>query len=174
MRLFVAIDFADDYFKELQKEIPDLAQVKLVDSFHLTLKFLGEVFEEDVEKIKEKLQEVKFNCFKTKYHDIGFFPSASFIKVVWVGFQPEKELIELQQKVEDVLKEFNIRKDFEFKPHLTLARVKFVREGFVEKIKKIKVESKEVAINSFKLIKSTLTREGPVYEDLAVFSCSGN
>ena len=89
----------------------------------------------------------------------------------YVGFEPKEELIELQKQVETVLKEFNIRKDFQFLPHLTLARVNFVKdkEDFIQKVKKITTKKTEVEINNFKLIKSTLTPEGPVYEDLDIF-----
>ena len=56
MRLFIAIDFKEqeDYFKELQKQIPeDIAVIKKVDSFHLTLKFLGDVEEPHLDQLKQ-------------------------------------------------------------------------------------------------------------------------
>jgi 2'-5' RNA ligase len=175
MRLFIAIDFKkqEDYFKELQKQIPeDTAKVKKVKEFHLTLKFLGEVNEKDLAQIKQALAKIKFNSFKTNLSDLGFFPSEAYIKVVWVGFKPNEPLIKLQQQVEKALDKFNIRKDFKFLPHLTLARVKFVKEKekFIEAIKKIKTKKQEVEITNFKLIKSELTRQGPIYTDLSTFS----
>jgi len=40
---------------------------------------------------------------------------------------------------------------------------------FVKAINAIKVEPKEIAVKNFKLVKSILTKEGPIYEDLEVF-----
>jgi 2'-5' RNA ligase len=174
MRLFIAIDFKDqeDYFKELQKQIPtDTANIKNVNVFHLTLKFLGEVEEEKIPKIKEALSYVRFKPFKTNLTNLGYFPDSSYIRVIWVGFEPKEEMIRLEKDVEKVLEEFHFTKDFEFVPHLTLTRVKFVKDKakFVKAVNQIKTNKVEVEVKEFKLIKSTLTGEGPVYEDLAVF-----
>ena len=63
-------------------------------------------------------------------------------------------------------------RDTRFHPHLTLARIKFVKDkqDFMDKLNKIPVKELEFSVKSFKLIKSTLTPEGPVYEDVAEFS----
>jgi 2'-5' RNA ligase len=102
------------------------------------------------------------------------FPSESYIRVVWIGLKGDGFLKKLQKEIEKKLEEFHFRKDFEFLPHLTLARVKFVsdKDRFISSLKKIEVEEKELEVKEFKLIKSTLTREGPVYEDVGVFSQS--
>jgi len=172
MRVFIAIDLPQEVKKELlniQRQLPK-AKLRVVKDFHLTLKFIGEITPERVEKAKELLEKVEFKASKVSLSNIGVFPSENYIRVVWVGLEPEKELFELQQKIEAVLqKEF--RNDKGFKAHLTLARVKFVddKKGFVEELKNIKVERKEFLVDSFKLKKSTLTNEGPIYDDLAIF-----
>ena len=53
-----------------------------------------------------------------------------------------------------------------FLGHITLGRVKFVKDKkqFIEKLKSIKIEEKELKVDSFKLYKSTLTSQGPIYE----------
>ena len=100
---------------------------------------------------------------------MGVFPSESYIKVVWVGLEENKELMKLQEDIHKAIP--HIRDDFKFLPHLTLARVKFInnKEEFVKTIKEINIEPKEITLDKFKLIKSELTREGPVYEDMDVF-----
>lgn len=175
MRLFIAIDFNElnDYFIELQNKI-DKSQAKLKEvlTFHLTLKFLGEVSDDKANRIKEKLNEIKFTQFSLTLDKIGFFPNENYIRVIWIGLSPKDKVIELQKKIEDSLKEFNFKKDFEFHPHLTLARVNFVKdkEKFVKSLKDIKVDKKSMEVRNFRLVKSTLKPEGPVYEDIAVFS----
>lgn len=172
MRLFIALDLKEleDYFKKLQKKIPaePVAQIKLVSSFHLTLKFLGEV--DDSDEIKKALKDIKMPKLKlTLAPKLGVFPSESYIKVVWVGLENNDKLIQLQKDIQKAIP--HIREDFKFLPHLTLARVKFIRnkEAFVKKIRSIKVEPKTVEIDKFKLIKSELTRKGAKYNDLTSF-----
>ena len=58
MRLFRAIDFNElkDCLVNLQSQIDkSLAKLKEVSVFHLTLKFLGEVSDDKISIIKEKL-----------------------------------------------------------------------------------------------------------------------
>ena len=173
MRLFIALDLEElkDYFKKLQQQIPsDVAKLKPVSSFHLTLKFLGET--DKLDEIKQALSIVKFKPIKLTLDKIGVFPAESYVRVVWIGLKGNDELKQLQKAIESSLEKLHFRKDFEFLPHLTLARVKFVKEKpeFLKKLKSIKVEPKGITIKEFKLIKSELTREGPVYTDLAGFS----
>jgi 2'-5' RNA ligase len=175
MRLFIAIAIPEeikDYLVKIQQGIDkDIAKIKLVnkDQMHLTLKFLGEIEENKINDIKNKLKGTKFNPFKTKLTSLGVFPDENYIRVVWIGLKDHENIIKLQKQVDDSLTMF--RKDKKFHPHLTLARVKFVKEKekFIELIKSIKIEEKEFDVNEFKLIKSTLTKERPVYEVLEEF-----
>ena len=173
MRLFIALDFDDpEYFSNIQKQIPpDTAKLTLPKTFHLTLKFLGEVPDDKVDELKDRLRQVKFEAISASTDKIGVFPTESYTRVVWVGLKDGDKIIEIQQRVEKAL-EGMFPKDNRFHPHITLARVKFVKDkvNFIKKLREIKVEPKEFSINGFKLVKSTLTPEGPVYEDLEVFS----
>jgi len=169
MRLFVAIDLdQEDYFKEIQKKLPE-AKASFPKTFHLTLKFLGET--DKKEEIIGKLKEIKFKYFKLKTTHIGVFPSENYIRVVWLGLNNNNDLKKLQQDIESALESFNFKRDFDFHPHITLARIKFLKdkENFVKKLKEIKFDEKEFQVKEFKLIKSELTREGPFYEDIEVF-----
>lgn len=174
MRLFIALDF-----NELRMDLNDvqssidksLANLKEVSTFHLTLKFLGDVPENKVDLIKDKLREIKIGAFPLSLDKIGVFPTESYIKVVWVGVTPPDKARELYDEVENALKEFNFKKENKFHPHLTLARVKFVKDKkqFPKNLKEIVVEQKTIEIKDFRLVKSTLTTEGPLYEDLEIF-----
>ena len=172
MRLFIALDLKElePYFKKLQAQLPeDVSKLKLVNTFHLTLKFLGETDKAD--EIILALQKIKVPELKLTLTNIGVFPSESYVRVIWVGLKENKQLMQLQKDIESALEPFHFRKDFEFLPHLTLARVKFIsnKQDFLERLKNIKVEPKEIILKEFKLIKSELTKEGPVYTDLSIF-----
>ncbi len=173
MRLFIAIDFNElkDYFDELQKSLPKNARLSFTKTFHLTLKFLGESQPNNAEKVADILKNIKFKHFSVHLDSIGIFPTENYIRVVWVGLKPEDKILELQKNIDDSLKEL-FKKEKGFKAHITLARVKYPedKKSFVEQLKKIKVESKKIEIKDFRLVKSTLTPRGPVYEDLHVFN----
>ncbi len=171
MRLFIAIDFNElkDYLIELQGKIDkSLSKLKECSTFHLTLKFLGEVSEHTADLIKDKLKKIEFKPFSLSLDKIGVFPSENYIKVIWVGVIPKKEVIELHKKIEESLKEFKFKNDFEFHPHITLARVKFIKEKdeFIKNLMNIKVDNKRIEVRDFRLVKSTLLQKGAVYEDL--------
>lgn len=178
MRCFIAIDLSDEVKRELskvQEELQELKDVKmrLVEpkKLHFTIKFLGEISDFQVNKVKQALKEIKFNAFSVKLNDLGTFPTLQYIRIIWVDAKPKEKLAELQQKIENVLSEQGFRKEKRFETHITLARVKFVgdKEALIKKLSEIKVKPIEFQIKSFALKKSMLTREGPVYEDIIIF-----
>jgi len=172
MRLFIAIDFNElkDYFVELQSSLPKNAELSLTKTFHLTLKFLGEVQPDKAESVINILKNVRFEHFSVSLDSVGIFPTERYIRVVWVGLKPDDIILELQKNIDDSLKRL-FKEEKDFRAHITLARVKYLenKKAFAEQLKNIKVENKKIDIKQFKLIKSTLTTKGPVYEDLQVF-----
>lgn len=173
MRLFIAVDFSElkDYFTELQKQFPKNAKLSLTKTFHITLKFLGEIQPDHVETIINILKNIKFQKFSVFLDSIGIFPTENYIRVVWVSVKPEDKVLELQKNIDESLSKL-FKKEKNFKAHITLARVKYIenKKLFIEQLKKIKVENKKIDIRDFRLIKSTLTPKDPIYEDLGVFN----
>src|SRR3989344_4702628 len=169
MRLFIAVDFNElkDYFAELQSFLPKNARLSYTKAFHITLKFLGEVQPEKVGNVVDILKSIKFNAFSVALDSVGIFPTENYIRVVRVGIKPEERILELQGSIDNALKPL-FKKEKDFKAHITLARVKYPedKKDFVGKIKNINVETKKINIREFKLIKSTLSPKGPVYEGL--------
>lgn len=175
MRSFIAIDIPIEIRKKIEKislEFKDLGKINFVklENQHLTLKFLGEVSEDKVEFIKEKLGQIKFNKFKSRIEGLGVFPNENFIKVLWVGIK-SGEIYKLQRKIDTTLKEMFPRDD-RFHPHLTIGRVKFIRDNdkFKQKLK-LEIED-EFEVSCFKLIRSDLVSGGPIYEVLKEFKSS--
>jgi RNA 2',3'-cyclic 3'-phosphodiesterase len=180
MRLFIAVEAPEEvkeYIVQLQEHIKDSrSKIKFTDKnqIHLTLKFLGKVQPHIAEEVKNILKTVKFKPFSVYLDKIGFFPSESYISVVWVGLEPENPVLDLQKDIDEKLKNL-FDKEKDFKAHITLARIKYTnnKEEFIKKLKNIKVEKKKIEVRSFKLVKSNLTPLGPVYEDLEVFGQKG-
>ena len=173
MRLFIAIDFNElgEYFSYLQKQLPTNSKLNLTKSFHLTLKFLGEVQPDKAKMVVSSLKSIKFESFYVLLDSIGAFPSKGHIRVVWAGLQPEDKILKLQKEIDDSLK-YLFRKEKDFNAHVTLARVKSVedRKLFFDAMERIKIEKKKIMIKDFRLVKSVLTPNGSIYEDLVVFN----
>ncbi|RLG59105.1 MAG: RNA 2',3'-cyclic phosphodiesterase [Candidatus Hydrothermarchaeota archaeon] len=170
MRCFIAIDVSN-FFAEVLDELSKIRGLKLVspENLHITLKFLGEVEESKVEKIHESMRQAleKFDSFSISFKGMGVFPSLRYIRVIWVGVERNRErIIEMQKALEQELEKLNFKREKEFSPHLTLARVKFLGEK--QKILKLiskfeNVEFGELRVEKVRLKKSRLTPQGPIY-----------
>lgn len=173
MRLFIGINISEEVKEEavkIQEKIKKLGELTLVpkENLHITLKFLGEI--EDSEKIIKKLNNIKFKQFSLKATNIGFFPNNNYIKVVWIGFVGN-EILALQKQIDKTLEE-DFKKEKNFVTHATIARVKYLSpedKTEMNELKTISLRSSEFKVNSFKLMKSTLTSNGPAYETLRTF-----
>ena len=175
MRTFIAVDLpqeAKDELAAIQKQLSAAAaKMSLAHDFHLTLKFLGEIAPAKVDVVKSCLSHVSFKQFTASFSGIGVFPSESYARVVWVGIEPEDDFVQLQKKIDDALdREFPKEKGF--KPHITLARIKFVsdKRQFQQQLRQIKIQNVKFAAGSFKLKRSTLSNKGAIYDDLAVYT----
>ena len=166
-RCFIAIDLPENIKKEIiqiQKSLPEFkGKLTEEENLHLTLKFLGEISDETANEVKERLKKIKFKKFKSNLKGLGVF-SEQFIRIVWMKLE---NCDELQKEIDNSLRDL-FKKEERFMSHLTIARVKAVKDKklFIETLEKIKVKPVEFSVDSFKLKKSVLTEKGPIYEDL--------
>lgn len=176
IRCFVAIDLPREMIKEVERVQNEIKKKKIFtgkltegENLHLTLKFLGEIDLNKVEKIKEKLKEIKIKKFQAKTGSLGYF-SPSFIKIIWIKCLG-KGIFDLQKQIDEKLLDL-YKKEERFMSHLTIARVKDVSDKkiFVEELKKVSVKELIFDVNSFFLIKSELKPEGPDYTLLGEFA----
>lgn len=169
MRCFLAIDLnkeCKDYLFNLQKEFSKFVKAKWVEkkNLHLTLKFLGDIDENKLKAVKKILSEIKFKKFNIHLSEFGVFPNENIINVIWVGLKPEKDIINLQKKIDEVLLDL-FSKDQKFTSHITLGRVKLVKnkDKFKGFLKETRINNIEFSVDSFKLYKSELSKDGPKY-----------
>src|SRR5919106_662938 len=133
MRAFIAVDVSNVAIVKLQKDILSAAgwtprDIKPVEpqNFHFTLIFLGEISDQDVDGIKEKLAGFSFEPFTITYSGIGAFPKPAHARVVWVGVDPEgaQKLTGLANDVVAKMSELGFKADKPFSAHMTLLRSK--------------------------------------------------
>ena len=172
MRCFVAVDIPEEIKEKIATAQEELAglDVKLVEkeNLHFTLKFLGEVDEGKMKAAMKKLDEVHSDPFNVMLKGIGFFPSSSFIRVVWAGCQSQ-EFLNLHLEVNAVLSDmFPKEKPV---PHLTLARVRSqgCRQKLLDFEKKHNETMGSFEVSQIKIKSSIVTRQGPVYNDVKVW-----
>ncbi len=182
MRCFIAINTPEEIRTELaglQKELAgrvDLRKgdVKWVESegMHLTLKFLGEVPDNQITAIFNVVKEVagRHAAFDFAVKEVGSFGGRS-ARVLWVGAGLDSpELLKLQQDLEEKLAEAGWPKEGrQFSGHLTLCRIRNSKAG--EKLAQLAQQYKDfdlgtVRADSITVYESQLRPEGPVYTPL--------
>lgn len=131
MRLFTAIDIPEDVRNRLERLLMHLrptAHVKwsAVYNLHVTLKFIGEWPEEDLEKLESALRGVtKRANIVIDVRGLGWFPNPHHPRVFWAGVESGPVLEQLAREIEGALAPLGVaREDRAFSPHLTLARIK--------------------------------------------------
>lgn len=165
MRTFIAIEIPEKIKEEIvkiQNSLLEFSGKKTeFENLHLTLKFLGEVDEKQLDLIKEKLRKIKLNSFEAEINSVGIFSD----RIIWIGI---KNCDELQKEIDEKLSGL-FEKEERFMGHLTIARIKKIndKKKFREEIKKIKMN---FVVKNFNLKKSKLTKNGPIYEDIEVYN----
>jgi 2'-5' RNA ligase len=170
MRCFISIDLPDEVkskvFHEFDKIPKSLYKGKVIEkeNLHLTLKFLGDLTNKQIEEVKKILGAIKHKKIRSKIGAIGFFDNEDYIKIVWVDLIGEN-LALLQKLIEEKLSKFRVD-DKEFNSHLTVIRVKSVgnKRRFLEEVRKINLKDLTFEIKEFFLMKSELKREGANYK----------
>lgn len=161
MRLFVALDLGKEIEKEckrLQELLPEEGIIK-TKRYHLTIAFLGEVQSTVMEKVQSSLLTISQKKFILQTTSLGVFPSQNNIRVIWLGINNSPELYALQKSIGDVLKPLHFSLERDFHPHITLARVKFVKQKnkILEKMKVISATRITTTVTSFILFESIRT-----------------
>jgi 2'-5' RNA ligase len=184
VRCFIAIELPDGVkrgLRELQAQLKAESQapVKWVEpeNIHLTLKFLGNVAADRIDEIGRAMTEAVRGTtpFSLEIKELGVFPNPKRVQIVWVGVSGEVEkLSRLQQRLESGLGKLGFApENRRFTPHLTLARLRdhatpAERERLGQLIAETEFDAaKSFTVNSVKLMKSQLTREGPIYTSLS-------
>jgi 2'-5' RNA ligase len=134
IRAFIAIELPAPILKCLDKVTLDLKQqlekvpIRWVpaENIHLTLKFLGDVSEANLEVLKKILKSIGSNhhAFEISVGGLGAFPKAQYARVIWVGLEIPPELIALHHSLEIETGRLGYaREERPFSPHLTIGRV---------------------------------------------------
>jgi 2'-5' RNA ligase len=179
IRCFIAIEIPEAIRKAVTAVTDSLkntgADVKWVsdENIHITLQFLGETEESLIPKIKDTLDKIlaPYSPFYIKMSHIGCFPDGRHPRVIWVGIEECRTLINLHNDITNAMAEFGYPKeDKEFTAHGTIGRVKSQKNslGLRRRLDEIKTaEFSGFEVNSITLMKSELKSSGAKYYSLA-------
>jgi len=179
IRSFIAINipaWLKDKLVQTQnrlKEVPGEISWTRKEGLHLTLKFLGNITAAQIKAITEGIRTATRGIppFPLRFTGLGTFPHITRPRVVWIGLDDSTgNLKNLQYNLEDRLEKLGFeREGREFSPHLTLGRVKLLRNK-APLIKIIEAHKQEedwvFQAEKVSLMKSELRPTGAIYSVL--------
>lgn len=151
------------------------------DNIHLSLLFLGDIFESMVSKLGRKLDEAvrDINPFDYEVEGIGTFGSVRHPRVIWAGLEAMPEsLSDLYGRVKGAAGSMGIPLESRpFRPHITLGRVRAARnlDSLTSAISSVKnTRHGWVSVRRVLLMRSVLEAQGARYSILHESSLKGD
>ncbi|HAJ26065.1 MAG TPA: RNA 2',3'-cyclic phosphodiesterase [Syntrophus sp. (in: bacteria)] len=188
IRSFLAIDPPGGVLENIQamqnrlkRNIQGVIRWVRPEGIHLTLKFFGDISEQDVADISEVIAR-RTNAippFALEVGGLGAFPDAIRPRIIWLGITGHLEqLLSLQKDLEEGFFSLGFPKDDRtFRAHLTMGRVK-VPKGIIGLDTAVDAGGKLTAgtftVGEVALFQSSLSPQGATYTRLAVFPLRGD
>ncbi len=172
MRVFLGIPISEELKKKISSVTREIQMkgVKAVEpeNLHWTVRFFGELDEKQLARVKKLMDSLESGKMEIELRGVGTFPNERFMKVIWIGVGSGKE--EFTAFLKNVNKKFSgIGKDSEVVPHLTIGRVKALREKerLAKNVNKIRnAEIGKMFLEKMVLYESVLKGSGPVYREI--------
>lgn len=180
-RTFICIETPEEVKKALALWIgpkkESVPQVRWVSpaTLHITLKFCGDMSRASIEELKSALGAMpQYGEFKITPSELFAFPDIKSPRVIVCSVTDgAEELIRLNRCVEEAAAKAGLRSDeMRFKPHLTLGRVwrgERVKRNTMEELRNEGISLPPWTADKVTLMKSTLTRQGPIYTPIDFF-----
>lgn len=174
MRLFIAVELQDNAKMALGGLRCDIPGARWVprEQIHLTLAFLGDVDDDGVTRLTNRLSRIHVPAFTLRFSESGCFPDRRRPRVLWVGLEHESRLLNLAANVHETVTDCGIELEKRpFSPHITLARIKVPKPKEVGRFLDRHLQKKlpSLAVREFILFQSRLTPEGAIHTPVRSF-----
>jgi 2'-5' RNA ligase len=180
LRLFIAVDIPEDVKDGVDAAVaPFRARVPAArwtrrDSWHMTLKFLGNTWPRLVAEVGEAMRTAATEAapFRSALTEIGVFASPARTRVVWAGLaDPDRRFGAIAHRLDEMLEDDFVPEKRELTPHLTLARINPPRDirEFAPELLGLSVASHDFPVDDLVLYQSHLSPKGATYEALERF-----
>ncbi len=184
-RTFLAAEISEEVRKRLLDMIRNFGIDKGVkwvrgENMHVTIYFFGNVENEILRVLREVIAKSveTLNGFEIDIRGIGAFPNLNRPRVIWAGVMDSTETLKViynevyKRIIKRKLNKSGVQVESrEYKPHLTLGRVKGVIDASgIEKLSQcIDYNFGRCYIDKVVLFSSELHRDGPIYTPLQEF-----
>lgn len=182
--MFIAIKITPGpVFLRIQESLKSILgneKINWVDllNIHLTLAFLGDTEDEMIKVASIVLSRccTRFESFRFSLRGTGVFRNFRDPRIVWIGIEKNAALAKLYDLINAGLKDAGFAlEDRTFSPHITLGRIKSVRDA--SKLKESLVKYKDadiqdVIVKEVILFESILKPSGPQYREIGKFRLS--
>ena len=187
IRTFIGVEIGEksrvqaaNFSKKLQELNADV-KWEPPHKFHVTLKFLDEILNEEVNDICVRVQRAVKDLppFTLGLRGAGAFPSVTKPRNVWVGVsEGRKEITELARRVDLAMQEVGFPRELRpFTPHVTLGRVKRATPALAELSELLaqyeNIDLGKSYIQSVTVFASHMARSGSNYTVLATCPLAG-
>ena len=178
-RLFVAIPLKENIKIFLHQYKNHFTQENInwtkKENLHITLHFLGNVKDQQIPKLIDKINTALLNIksFSLQLKGAVLAPPNKIASMVWAQFKKNKDYYQLCFKLHNAIQKFENKKHIETEnhkeliPHITLARFKGAVDLAQDYLPKLALQ--KIQVNSCHLMESKLTPDGPIYSTLATF-----
>lgn len=186
-RIFIAVDISEEARRRATAHIDELrGGVKNFrvgwerpEKLHLTLKFLGDVTTEQLEKLNYAVEKAASAAgpFFLRTGKTGVFPSLRKAGVLWLGLEDAGgELHSLHRMLEAECEKVGFaRETRDFKPHLTIARLREPGKsaGLAAAHLAAQIEPVEFEVPEIVIYESRLAPTGSVYTPIFKYKLTG-
>ncbi len=177
LRVFVAVDPGKAIrsrcvaLQDTLARSADRVRWEKPENIHVTLLFLGDVDERDLLPVCQAVSAVcaEQGAVPVSAEGVGCFPNLQRPRTIWAGIgMGAAELVALHDALETPLIDLGCyrREERQFKPHLTLGRVKGDGMSFqltMALTKQLQWRGGESVIGEVLVMSSELTPDGPIY-----------
>lgn len=185
MRVFSGIKLDNNVRNEIRKLLLFLEKakerLKIVSSnnLHITLRFLGNLSCDDVEKYSRRLSDecLKLKPFSITAKGVGFFPNKNSVRVIWAGLEESPELRRIHSASESAAQQIGLAPEKKFHAHITVCRVRSSIPGvFIQDIEKNFQSTLwgKIDVDEITIFESILHPDGPEYKELINIHLGGN
>jgi 2'-5' RNA ligase len=181
IRTFVAVFPPSEVREALfqaARNLPTSGNFRLVgqEKIHLTLKFLGDVAEDDLDNVKRALQPIRerHDPFEVSTSAFGAFPSDRKARILWADVDTGSERLRaVAEDVENLLAPAGFERETRpYVPHLTLGRARTRRTEL--DTSETSPPALRFTVSAVDLVKSAPSNNGVNYSILATYPFSSS
>ena len=145
------------------------------DNIHITLVFLGDIEDGKIKPVAAMLKGIceGYGKFELILKGSGVFKNLHDPRIIWTGIEHSEKLIQLNESIINGLKNEGFEIEGRpFNPHLTLGRIKTLKDKsglkfLIEKYQNTEIQ--KVPVNDIVFYESILLQSGRMYKPLGKF-----